>query len=193
LENGDFTTYRLTDLTQVHRGAEFDFEYRPDYGKWRLRGYGSIGNWEYDGTTPYTLQNDETFVFIEEGEIDLTGTKVGNAPQTSFGAGFSVDIIDNLSIDGDYNIYTDLYGFVDPADVVEAAFAGEGTFQSERLPAYTLADAGITYKFFLGDNRLTFRGNVYNVFNEAYINQKDAFGVFLGIGRTYNASLRYNF
>ncbi len=191
--NGDFTTYRLTDLTQVHRGAEFDFEYRPDYGKWRFRGYGSIGNWEYDGSTPYTLQNDETFVFIEEGEVDLTGTKVGNAPQTSFGAGFSVDIIDNLSIDGDYNIYTDLYGFVDPEDVVEAGLAGSGTYQSERLPAYTLADAGITYKFFLGDNRLTFRGNVYNVFNEAFINQKDAFGVFLGIGRTYNASLRYNF
>ena len=77
-------------------------------------------------------------------------------------------------------------------DVIEAAQMGE-RYQAERLPAYTLADAGLTYKFTLGGQRLTFRGNVYNLFNEAYINQRDAFGYYLGVGRTYNASLRLNF
>lgn len=193
-ENPVFFTDRFTDVTQVHKGFEYEVEYRPDYGNWRLRSYGSIGNWEFDGSTPFTRQNDDTSEFvITDGNIDLTGTKIGNAPQTSFGFGASVDIIEGkLSIDGDYNIYTDLFGQVNPLDVVAASEAGQ-TFQAERLPAYTLGDAGITYKFNFGENRLVFRGNVYNVFNEAYINQADAFGVFLGVGRTYNASLRYNF
>jgi outer membrane receptor for ferric coprogen and ferric-rhodotorulic acid len=188
-----FYTDRFTDVTQVHQGVEFDMEYRPDYGGWRFRGYGSIGNWKYDGETPYTRQNDDTSEFIiTDGLLDLTGTKVGNAPQTSFGAGLSVRICDGLTVDGDYNIYTNLYGFVSPDDVTEAAQMGE-RYQAERLPAYTLGDAGLTYRFALGGQRLTFRGNVYNVFNQAYINQRDQFGYFLGVGRTYNASLRMNF
>jgi outer membrane receptor for ferric coprogen and ferric-rhodotorulic acid len=186
-------TDRFTDVTQIHQGLEFDLEYRPDYGGWRLRGYGSIGNWKYDGETPFTRQDDDTGEFIiTDGMLDLTGTKVGSAPQTSFGAGLSVRICDGLTVDGDYNIYTDLYGFVDPDDVIEAAQMGN-RYQAERLAAYTLADAGLTYKFTLGGQRLTFRGNVFNVFNQAYINQRDQFGYYLGIGRTYNASLRLNF
>ncbi|MDB9755054.1 TonB-dependent receptor [Winogradskyella sp.] len=191
--NDDPSTYRLTDVTQVHRGVEFDLEYRPDSRAWSFRGYGSVGNWKYDGATPYTLQNVETGDFIvTDGNVDLTGVKVGNAPQTSFGVGFRADICEGLSVDMDYNIYTDLYEFVDPEDVADDALNGR-QYESIKLPAYTLADAGLTYRFSLGDNPLTFRANVYNLFNEAYINQRDAFGYFLGVGRTFNASLRYNF
>ncbi|MFV0539790.1 MAG: TonB-dependent receptor domain-containing protein [Aestuariibaculum sp.] len=189
----EYSTYRLMDVTQVHSGVEFDFEYRPITASWSLKGYGSIGNWKYDGETPYTLQNDDTGEFITtNGQVDLTNVKIGNAPQTSFGLGLSFDILDNLSVDGTYNIYTDLYEFVDPADVAAEALVGN-IYKSVRLPAYTLADAGITYDFKLGDNKITFRGNVYNLFNEAYIGQKDSYGYYLGIGRTWNASIRYSF
>ncbi|WP_439151000.1 TonB-dependent receptor domain-containing protein [Winogradskyella sp.] len=189
----EFSTYRLTDVTQRHNGIEFDLEYRPLGATWSLRGYGSLGNWKYDGETPYTLQNDDTGDFITtNGKADLTDVKVGNAPQTSFGLGFRADICEGLSVDMDYNIYTDLYEFVDPADVAEAALAGD-KYESVRLPAYTLADAGLTYRFTIGGNAMTFRTNIYNLLNEAYINQRDAFGYYLGIGRTWNASLRYNF
>ncbi|WP_438710757.1 TonB-dependent receptor domain-containing protein [Aquimarina muelleri] len=190
--SGDYTTFRLTNIAQIHKGLEFDLEYRPDGGRWKLKGYGSLGNWKFDGKTPFTLTNDQTTSIIGNGEIDLTETKVGNAPQTSFGAGIYVDILDNLSFDADYNVYTDLYGFVDPEDVFNARQNGE-VYQAPRLPSYDLVDAGITYKFNLGENKFTFRGNVKNVFNSPYINQLDSFGYFLGIGRTWNASLRYNF
>ncbi len=63
----------------------------------------------------------------------------------------------------------------------------------EQLPAYTLLDAGVSYVFLFGGKNLTFRANLKNVFNEAYIGQRDAFGYYLGVGRTYNASMRYNF
>ncbi|WP_289044526.1 TonB-dependent receptor [uncultured Olleya sp.] len=189
----EFGSYRLTDVTQVHNGVEFDFEYRPTASSLSFRGYGSVGNWKYDGETPYTLQNTDTGDFVvTDGAVDLTDVKIGNAPQTSFGVGVRANLFEGLSVDMDYNIYTDLYEFVDVEDVAAAALAG-GKYESVRLPAYTLADAGLTYNFDLGSNKMTFRANVYNLFNEAYINQRDAFGYFLGVGRTYNASLRYNF
>ena len=137
-DNPVFFTDRFTNLTQIHQGLEFDLEYRHDSGVWRFKGYGSIGNWKYDGVTPFTRQNDDTNVFVvTDGELDLTGTKVGNAPQTSFGAGINIRLADGLSVDGNYNIYTDLYGFVDPNDVIAAAQVGD-RYQAQRLPAYTL-------------------------------------------------------
>ncbi|MGK0175141.1 MAG: iron complex outermembrane receptor protein, partial [Ulvibacter sp.] len=52
---------------------------------------------------------------------------------------------------------------------------------------------GVTYKFLFGDKNLTFRANLKNVGNTSYLGQRDAFGYYLGVGRTYNASMRYNF
>ncbi len=182
---------RFTDITQVHKGFEFEGKYRYS-SVFMLRAFGSIGNWKYDGETPFQTRNNETNATLEEGSVDLSGTKVGNAPQTSFGFGFKYNIIGGLSVDADYNIYTDLYGFVDSGDVVDASLAGE-VYQAERLPAYSVLDAGITYKFDFGGNDFTIRANCYNATNEAYLSQKDSFGYYYGNGRTWNASIRYDF
>ncbi len=192
--NDVFFTERFTDITQIHKGFEFDFEYRPDHDIYRLKGYGSIGNWEFDGETPFTRQDNETLEFItpEDNTLELTGVKVGRAPQTSFGAGLIINIAKGLSIDGDFNVYTDLYAQIDADDVVENAQIGLRT-QSERLDSYGLFDLGLTYKFNFGGNRLTFRTNIYNATNEDFVTQQNNFGVSLGNGRTYNASMRYSF
>jgi len=192
LANGDFTTYRMTDVTQLHKGIEMDVRYRPAGGNIVLSAFGQVGEWEYKGVTPFTLQNDNTLDFVATGEIDLSGAKVGNAPQTQFGAGIDWDLTDNLSLDVDYIINKDLYGFVDPADVAEAALAGV-PYQNEELNTFALVDTGLTYKFNFAGQDVVFRGNVYNLFNKPYINQRDAFGYYIGIGRTFNTSIRVNF
>ncbi|MDC0096973.1 TonB-dependent receptor, partial [bacterium] len=195
-ENGAdvFFTDRFTDVTQIHQGLEFDFEYRMDSDVLRWRGYGSIGNWKYDGETPFTRQNNETLDFIEldDNTLTLSGVKVGRAPQTSFGGGVVWNICNGLSFDADYNIYTDLYAAINADDVVESAQAGERA-QSDRIDGYGLFDLGLTYKFMFGGNKLTLRTNLYNALNEDYITRQDNYGVGIGNGRTYNASLRYNF
>jgi hypothetical protein len=182
---------RFTDITQVHKGFEFEGKYRLS-SAFMMRAFGSIGNWKYDGETPYQTREDDTNVLLESGTVNLTGTKIGNAPQTSFGFGFKYNIVGGLTVDADYNIYDDLYGFVDAEDVVDAAQAGV-VYQAERLPAYSVLDAGITYKFDFGGNNFTFRANCYNATNEMYLGQKDSFGYYYGNGRTWNASLRYDF
>lgn len=182
---------KFTGITQVHKGFEFEGRYRYS-NDFMFRAFGSIGNWKYDGDSPFQTRASETNELLEEGNVNLTGTKVGNAPQTSFGFGFDYKIVGGLSIDAAYNIYTDLYGFVDAKDVTTAAFNDE-VYQADRLDAYSVLDTGLTYKFDFGGNDLTFRANVYNVTNESYLSQKDSYGYFYGNGRTWNASLRYNF
>ena len=182
---------KFTGITQVHTGFEFEGKYRFS-SDFMMRAFGSLGNWKYDGTTPYQTRASEDNALLEEGKVDLTGTKVGNAAQTSFGFGFKYNIVGGLSVDADYNIYTDLYGFVDAQDVTKAALKNE-VYQAERLSHYSLLDAGITYKFDLGGNAFTIRGNVYNVTNEIYLGQKDSYGYYYGVERTWNASLRYEF
>ena len=92
----------------------------------------------------------------------------------------------------DYNFYKDLYEFVDPQDVVDAALVGF-QYQAIKLPSYSVVDTGMTYKCKVGDQRITVRGNVFNLFNEPYINRRDAFGYVLGVGRTFNASVKLDF
>lgn len=187
-----FFTDRFLDVQQVHKGIEFDAQYRPAGSPVTLRAWGQAADWQYDGTTPYTRTNDDTAVIIETGEVNLTDVKVGNAPQTQFGAGLVLRASNDLSFDVDYNFNSNLYGFVDIDEALEAAQAGT-KYQAEKLNSYSLVDAGMTYRFKVGDQRLTFRGNIYNLFNEAYVNQQNAFGYYLGVGRTYNVSLRLNF
>ena len=152
-----------------------------------FRAFGSIGNWKYEGETPVQIRDSETNALLQESTADLNGTKVGMAPQTSFGFGFKYNVVGGLSVDADYNIYTDLYGFVDPKDALNPGY------QPIRLSPYSVLDAGITYKFGLGGNDFTIRANCYNATNEMYLSQKDSFGYFYGNGRTWNASLRYDF
>ena len=192
LDPGVFSTYRLTDVTQLHKGIEVDLEYRPKGACYSLTAFGQTGRWEYRGSSPYTLQNDETSTFVDEGEINLTGARVGNAPQTQVGAGLNLDLMKNVTVDFNWIYNKDLYEFVDPSDVAEAAFAGVD-YQNERLDPYSLFDGGLTWNFMFGDQKVQFRSNVYNLFNNGYVNQKDPFGYYLGIRRTYNASLRLNF
>ena len=191
-ESGEFQTYRFNDVTQIHNGIEYDLQYRPRASSVAFSSYGSIGNWKYANSTPYTLRNDETNELIDSGTLDMSDIKVGQAPQTSFGFGLDWDILDNLSLDSSWNMYGSFYGFVDVEDVIQAGIDGVD-YQSERLDAYDLVDFGLTYKFMLGSEQIVFRGNVFNAFDERYVNQKDAYGYFFGNGRTWNVSFRYNF
>ena len=81
----------------------------------------------------------------------------------------------NLSVDTDFNYYANLYGNVDPSAVVRASIAGT-TYQSEKLRPYGIVDLGATYQFKFGSQKIKFRGNIKNLFNDQYIGRKDAYG-----------------
>lgn len=183
--------YLLTGITQLHKGLELDFQtyILPD---WMLRGYASIGDWQYDGDSPFRFREEVESQIIGTGYLPLSGVKVGNAPQTSFGLGTKYKILSDLSVDVDFNFYDNLYGQVDPEDVVGAVLEGE-VYEAEKLDGFGVVDAGLSYTIRFGGQHLKFRGNVFNVFNKEYFGRKDGFGYFYGLGTTWNAGLTYSF
>ena len=190
---GDDVFYNFNDVTQIHTGIEFDFQYKPMAANGlAFNLFGSIGDWKYKDTTPYRRFDGETNQLEESGEVNLSDVKVGQAPQTSFGVGLDWDATDRLTLYSSFNYFDDFYGFVDVEDVIQAGVDGE-VYEAEKLNSYGLLDLGLSYDFTLGGKNVLFRANVYNLLDKDYVNQKDAYGYFKGNGTTWNASFQYRF
>ena len=196
----------LLGITQVHSGAEFDARLQVT-DRFALTGMMSIGNWEYQGDVSATFFDNDQAPIVIDGQaqqeiLPLDGVKVGDAAQFTAYIGADVGIVENLNFDAGYRFADNLYADFDATDVNE-----EGSL---KLPSFGLADAGISYGLPLGDKLLSFRVNVNNVFDTTYIAESDTNNfvqpgdatydginvsnrVFFGFGRTWNASVRFNF
>jgi len=175
-------------VNQVHNGFEIEGNYRVVSGV-TLKGYMSTGNWQYKGTTRTDIFNDDTnqLISTEEGR-NIDGIKVTRSPQFTAGFGLKAKLIEGLSVDGDINYYANHY--LTPTNFNSGSIPGSN---GEKNKPFSLTDIGVTYDFDLGGQGLTFRANVYNLFNEVRIQNSDAFGFFPTNGRTFNASMKYNF
>ncbi len=188
----DNVSFLFTDIAQLHKGLELDAQYRI-MDDLRLKGYVTVGDWEYDGASPVRIRDNTNSEFIDETSAELTGTKVGGAPQFTGGLGVNYDVIPKkLNFDLNWNYYGELYGIVDVEDVAQATLEDE-TYQSEKLSPYSLFDLGAAYKFNFGDNQIQVVGNIYNLLDYEYIGQKDNYGYYYGNGLTWNLAVKYQF
>lgn len=171
-------------VRQVHKGVELDLQYRLT-DKIRLTGYVSSGSWEFEGDSNVSIYNSDTGELLgTEDGVNREGIKIPTAPQLSAGFGIRAEVIDNLNLYGNLNYY-DRHWLSD-GNSIQTENVG-------RIDPFSLTDVGLTYDFMLGENKLTFTGNVYNVFDNITIQNSDRFGLFNTNGLTWNASLRYSF
>lgn len=183
--------FRLPNMTQVHKGLELDFQTKIDR-KALVRGYISYGDYQYDGDSPLVMvraDNNESFNY--PGQLSFSGTPVGDAPQVTAGFGTEYEFTRNFKMNADLNYYGKLYETVNIVGVVENAVGI--AYRPERLPDFATMDAGFTYKFNIFEQAMRLRGNVFNLLNTPYVSSKDNFGYFFGNGRTWNASITYEF
>ncbi|WP_339697205.1 TonB-dependent receptor [uncultured Marixanthomonas sp.] len=197
----------ITGITQVHMGVEADFRYKLTNFV-TLRGMLSVADWQYeDDVTAAYFDNDQTPIIVDGvpqvETLELDGVKVGDAAQFTTSLGADVNILDNLSVDANYRFHDNLY-----ADFDATSVGPEGAL---KLPSYGLLDAGLSFDFpFVNNERVEFRLNINNVLDETYISESDtnvfaeagddtydgistSNRVFFGFGRTWNASVRFNF
>ena len=194
-DSGQLVYFNNSGVSQLHKGVEVSFVARP-LQSLNIKGFASLGNWEYDDNV-YQRTFDENQNLTGETVVNVDGSKVGPAAQTTFGLGATYRIADGLSVDADWRTYDKMY-----ADVV--------TTNNIELPSYDLVDAGITYTMKFTGASLTFRLNVNNVFDEVYLSEMTTANaaepgdelyrsinvsnnVFFGNGRTYNFGMRFNF
>jgi len=181
----------MTNVAQVHKGIEADFDAKISKA-FGLYGFLSVGNWKYDGSTPYeTMYTDDNTIF-ERGNVDLTGTNIGQAAQVTFGLGTKVNFTRNLYWDVDLMYNGKIYGQVDPVNVAQSALKGE-VYQAAVIAPFVRANTGVAYSFKLGEQKIKLRANVRNLFNDQYISKIDRNGVGYAIGRTWTAGITYNF
>jgi len=196
----------ILGITQVHTGLEMDGRFQAS-NKLAFNGMISIGNWVYKDNVEATFFDEDQVPIVIDGveqsqTLDLDGVKVGDAAQFTAFIGADYDILDNLSIDLGYRYADNLYAQFDATDIDENG--------ALKLPSFGLADAGISFGVPVGDSRLSLRLNVNNLFDTTYIAESDTNDfaeagdetydginvsnrVFFGFGRTWNASVRFNF
>ncbi len=202
LPNGTILTnlaYRNTVQDQLHSGVEVDFRYEISPAV-AIKGYGSIGDWTYDGTLRQQIFDEDRNLLYEADGEDVDGVAVGGSAQTSFGLGADIKVLDGLRFDVDYNFYDRLHSNISASgDALE-------------LPSFGLLDIGASYNINMTNGQLlTLRANVYNALGKEYISRAtSAFApstndaenwngvnmdnfVTFGKTTTWNVSARYSF
>ena len=135
---------------------------------------------------------------------------MGDAAQFTTSAGVKLTPVKGLSLSADWRYLDRLYSTVDAGKFEKPNHQG-----SLRLPSYNLLDVGLSYKLDIGNGQsFTFRGNIYNVLDTIYIaesrtnihaTEQDVIAgntykglhkknqVYFGYGRTWSASLTFQF
>ena len=215
-------TATFAGLKEVHSGIELDFKYTP-IEKLRLNGMISVGNWEYkDNVTSSIFDNNNQLV--DTGTLYVDGTKVGNAAQFTTSLNLNYEVFNNFNIDLGWrnasNLYSDFSFQLDTREWAnDSQFLSPDNGGALKLPAYSLFDLGIGYKFMFSKSNLSAYLNINNLFDTEYIAEASSSiypgdvdpqinpnttvstykgidtrnFVWFGFGTTWNFSLRYNF
>jgi outer membrane cobalamin receptor len=198
---GDQGTAQFRDVDVRHNGIEVEGTYRPT-NKLKLQGMLSIGDWRYtkDFTSELFDANQQS---IGTGTLYLKDAKVGDAAQFTSYVSADYRLGKKVNVDFGYRFVDGLYA---DYSIVDAVFTEPDNAGALKLPSYGLADLGVTARA----GKFTFRANINNLFDTYYISEAETNihadessvtwngvdvrnSVWFGFGRTWNASLKYNF
>lgn len=198
-------TAQFAGVNVNHRGLEVEAKYNVN-NKLRVNAMGSFGDWKY-------LNNFEAQVFDDNQNLIGTstlytkGAKVGDAAQTTMFLGVDYKVAKALAADLGVRYVNGLYA---DYSINDSDFEDPNNLGALKLPSYTLVDLGLTSRFELAGNAASLRLNVNNLLNTMYIAESNtnihaadgdatwngvntANYVWMGFGRTWNVTFRYNF
>ncbi len=205
-DDGTLYFANLLGVDATHMGLEADI--RANVSKHiTLTGYASFQNNQWNNN-PTGFVVDENQMVVDTANPVTTyyidGLKVGDAAQTSYGFGAEVKLGAGLSLDLQVLHYERFYAKLEPTDRDDSALEG---VQPLLLPSYTLADAGLVWRFKFAGLNAKANVNVNNLFDAVYISDaQDRYreGVsrdqlvndtrgWIGFGRTWNAGVKLYF
>lgn len=206
----------ISGITQVHMGVEVDATYKPvkflelqgmfSYGDYRYKGNATGADFD-ESNVPVATTAGSTTLYLDQVKVGGSGNN--SIPQLTASLGATIKPINDLSIYGTWRFVGNLYSAVNTNDYKTVARQEQGAL---RLPDYNLLDLGISYKLRLRERSqyFTFGANVYNVIDTYYISDASTSihatagsttykgidtnnKVFFGAGRTWAASVAFNF
>ena len=192
-------SYNIPGIDELHKGVELDFKYKI-IKNLEFDGLVSIGDWRYvSAATVYV--NDQNGKTVQTIDFSAKNVHVGNAAQDQFGGALRYTIIKGLFIKPRFTYFAKNYASIDPSTLIGANKDRE----SWKMPNYGLVDCVIGYGIKVWKVKLDFNIGVVNVLNTVYISdaKNNAFssqnfdassaGVYMGMGRRINTSLRVSF
>lgn len=203
-EQGNFGTAQFDDVDQRHNGIELETTVRP-MENLTFEGMLSVGDWKYTNNFSATLFDDNNNQ-IGTTTLYTKDVKVGNAAQFVGFIGADYRFGD-LSVDAGYRHVDNLYA---DYSITDDAFTNPDNKGALKLPSYGLVDLGTTYRFEFFGQSASVRVNINNLFDTTYIAESNTNihaesgdptwkgidkrnFVWYGFGRTWNASLSYEF
>ena len=203
--NGTEGTAQFRDIDVQHNGIELEATYFAS-NNLTVKTMLSLGDWRYTKDFESVLFDDNQNE-IGTGVLYVAGARVGDAAQTTAVLNADYKVNKKTSLDMNFRYVDGLYA---DWSVVDSDFKNENNNGALKLPSYNLIDMGVTTRFDLFGNSASFRFNVNNLLNTVYIAESNtnihagegdptwngvhtANSVWFGFGRTWNATLRYNF
>lgn len=199
-----FRSFKTQGVKQVHKGVELELFTKPLPGL-KINGFLSYGDWKYKGNgTEFAYDNSGALIGTPK-EVSVDGFEVGGGAQTNAGLSASYRVFPSLTVDANWNYYDRLFS------------DAQIKFAPVELPTYNLTDIGLSFKPKLKLKEGTFikglrlRFNINNLFDTLYIERlqesreasSDSSENWKGInvnnrgrfgyGRTWNASVRFDF
>ena len=208
----DDVPYRsnINGMNALHKGVEMDAAFRINK-RLTLEGLISLGDWRWTSADTVRFYDDDNNTIVDDfgneiiAAFDANGVHVGDAAQTQFGFSIRYEPTTKsyIKIRGTY--FDDYYADFDPLSL-----NGENASrESWMIPQYQLFDMHAGYKFNITkNNKIDVKFSLLNILNTIYISDaqnNDPFnasyqdfdaksaGVFFGLGRRYNVSLKINF
>jgi hypothetical protein len=207
-------TYRINingmDARHVGIEAEFSHDITRNLSYNLLA---SIGDWQW-------TSSDTARVYVNEQQVgtyyfDASGVHVGDAAQVQLAAGLRWEIIRDLYVSGNVTYFTKNFSEFDPLslspdnpDQPDYLDEDGNPRESWQIPDYALVDMNAGYTWRISKVFLDFRASVLNLLNTQYISDaqnNDTYsssyknfdaksaGVFFGLGRRFNLSVRVSF
>ena len=203
--NGTEGTAQFRDIDVQHNGIELEATYFAS-NNLTVKTMLSLGDWRYTKDFESVLFDDNQNE-IGTGVLYVAGARVGDAAQTTAVLNADYKVNKKTSLDMNFRYVDGLYA---DWSVVDSDFKNADNNGALKLPSYNLIDMGVTTRFDLFGNSASFRFNVNNLLNTVYIAESNtnihaaegdpqwngvhtANSVWFGFGRTWNATLRYNF
>ncbi len=202
-EDGTEGLLNISGLDQRHSGIEVEMSYQAT--SWaRIDFMTSHNLWEYRNDVSATYRPDLGNPATQEINLYVEGLKVGNAPQTQYAYMLNVRPIDPLSLTFVGTSYLRHFSDFDPITRDDP----NDRAQTWKVPNYSVFNLHLNYELDGVLEGASFFANVFNIFDEVYIqdatdnsrfnsfdddHDADDAEVFFGLPRRYNFGVRVNF
>jgi outer membrane cobalamin receptor len=212
--------YDANGVNETHSGIELELNSKP-LPKLSINGMFSYGIWEYNGNATYD-RFDQNNVKIGSGDLYLDNAKVGDAAQMTASLGASYEVLKRVSLDVNYRFQDNLYAAFEPGrqssvtnkgtlqlpsyGLMDAGFSYKIFVDKKRGDSFNirLNVNNVLDEVYISESRTNIfaSDNVSSTNpalgtwasnNKTYNGVANGNQVFFGFGRTWNASLRYNF